>query len=119
MPNGKYKSITVSETVFDNFYKAYEKIKEPLKEKGIFSFSAYFESLMVEVLEDIKISYRFRDVTFFNDLVIFRDYWLGQMVEVEILEDGIWCKTCKREDCLHIGFLYSVPKTYQLTVKVR
>lgn len=119
MPDKGRKSITVSEQVFDSFHLVYEKIKEPLKEKGIFSFSAYFESLMLDVLEDLKIDFRFRDVTFFNDLVIFRDYWLGQMIEVEILEDGIWCKTCKREDCLHIGFLYSVPKTYQPTLKVR
>jgi len=119
MPKGGFKSITVSEEVFDNFYKVYEKIKEPLKEKGIFSFTAYIESLMNQVLEEIKIQYRFRDVTFFNDLVIFRDSWTNQIIEIEILDDGFWCKTCKKEGCLHVGFLYSVPKTYQPTLKVR
>lgn len=45
MPKENYKSITVSDKSYDKLHFDYEQHKESLKLNGIFSFSAYIESL--------------------------------------------------------------------------
>lgn len=45
MPKPNYKSITVKDESYDKLHSDYLKYKESLKLNGIFSFSAYVESL--------------------------------------------------------------------------
>jgi hypothetical protein len=50
MPKPGYKSITVSEHVYNKFFKVYEKNKKGLELKGISSFSGYLTSMMEEMM---------------------------------------------------------------------
>lgn len=50
MPRGGFKSITLSESVYDNFYTHYEKNKEKVKMKGVFSFSGFITLKLNEIL---------------------------------------------------------------------
>lgn len=54
MPGEGFKSITVSETVYDNFHAKYEKVKEEIKMRGIFSFSAFVTFKLNEILTKEK-----------------------------------------------------------------
>jgi len=48
MPPAGHKSITIPESVYDTFYKQYEKQKHIIANKGIFSFSGYIVYLINE-----------------------------------------------------------------------
>lgn len=52
MPRKGYKSITVSQKVYDYFYKEYVKVKEEYAiKKGIRSFSAFVSMKLSELME--------------------------------------------------------------------
>ncbi len=46
MPKPGFKSITVSEVIYEKYYTIYEKNKEQLKIKGIESFSGYITNVL-------------------------------------------------------------------------
>lgn len=48
MPPDGFKTVTISEEIFDKIYKKYEKEADTYKEKGIFSFSGYITQLLLE-----------------------------------------------------------------------
>lgn len=52
LPKAGFKSITVSENIYNKFYTDYKKIKKDLAMKGITSFSGYIVSILAEKLED-------------------------------------------------------------------
>jgi hypothetical protein len=52
MPKSGFKSITVTETIYDNFHEKYTKKKEELSMKGISSFAGYITSVLTKALED-------------------------------------------------------------------
>ena len=58
MPPEGFKSITVSEELYDKIYKNYEKDAEKFKEKGVFSFGGY----VAQVLFDYKQQGNFDDI---------------------------------------------------------
>lgn len=51
MPKPGFKSVTLSEEIFDKIYKQYEGVREEIKEKGIFSFSGYVTKTLVDSKE--------------------------------------------------------------------
>ena len=48
MPPNGFKTVTISEEIFDKIYKQYEIDTEDFKEKGIFSFSGYVTQILFE-----------------------------------------------------------------------
>jgi isopenicillin N synthase-like dioxygenase len=50
MPKPGYKSITVSENVYQHFFKVYKENKKSLENKDIRSFSGYLTSMMEEMM---------------------------------------------------------------------
>lgn len=50
MPGEGFKSITLSDTVYDNFYAHYEKNKEEVKMQGVFSFAGFITLKLNEIL---------------------------------------------------------------------
>lgn len=58
MPKEGFKSITISEEIFDKIYERYQKEMDAYKEKGIFSFAGY----VTQVLFDYKQSDDFNDI---------------------------------------------------------
>ncbi len=58
MPKIGFKSVTISEEIYDKIYKQYEIDCEQCKEKGIFSFSGY----VTQVLFDHKEQDNWSDI---------------------------------------------------------
>jgi hypothetical protein len=50
MPKPGYKSITVSENVYQHFFKVYKENKKSLENKDIRSFSGYLTSMMEKMM---------------------------------------------------------------------
>jgi hypothetical protein len=50
MPKPGFKSITVSENVYNKFFDIYEKSKKQLELRGMISFTGYLTSLMQEAM---------------------------------------------------------------------
>lgn len=51
MPKAGFKSITVSENIYDRFHARFEKRKDALAMKGISSFSGYITFVLSENFE--------------------------------------------------------------------
>ena len=52
MPKSGFKSLTITEGVYDEFQAKYEKKKKELAMKGITSFSGYMVSILSKQLEE-------------------------------------------------------------------
>ena len=52
MPKSGFKSLTITEGIYDEFQAKYNKKKKELALKGITSFSGYMVSILAKQLED-------------------------------------------------------------------
>jgi hypothetical protein len=51
LPKAGFKSITVSETVYDKFHEIYQKSKDDLTMKGVNSFAGYVTYMLEEMMQ--------------------------------------------------------------------
>lgn len=114
MPKNGYKTITVSENVYDVFFKVYELNKHSLAARGINSFAAYISETMEQIRHDQHIKMRFIVLRANKHRVILHDTWVNKIIEVDPSRGKYgYCYHCVREDCLHAGFCVSLPQVYQ------
>jgi predicted CopG family antitoxin len=59
MPKAGFKSITVSEEVYDKFYDVFEKNKSELMMKGVNSFSGYVTYMLEQMMQKDKTFARY------------------------------------------------------------
>ncbi len=118
MPKPGFKSITVSENVYNKFFKVYEKRKNDLELKGITSFSGYLTSMMEETM--IKQEAFAKQAPFMEkisidiDRVLLKDNKKNRIVEVILKNGELRCLVDEKTDCIHIGFVYSLPEVYMI-----
>ena len=118
MPKPGFKSITVSEYVYNKFFKVYEKRKNDLELKGITSFSGYLTSMMEETM--IKHEAFAKQAPFMEkisidiDRVLLKDNKKNRIVEVILKNGELRCLVDEKTDCIHIGFVYSLPEVYMI-----
>lgn len=93
MPAAGFRTITVSEDIYDKFYAKYEKEKEEFKEKGIFSFSAY----ITKILLDRKEQDHFKNIT---EMMIINNSLLLGMFEFMLGGD----KGAAQDGMLHLRY---------------
>ena len=51
MPKAGFKSITISEAVYEKFYDTYDQSKTDLAVKGVRSFSGYITYMLEEMMQ--------------------------------------------------------------------
>ena len=118
MPKPGFKSITVSENVYNKFFKVYEKRKNDLELKGITSFSGYLTSMMEETM--IKHEAFAKQAPFMEkisidmDRVLLKDNKKNRIVEVILKNGELRCLVDEKTDRIHIGFVYSLPEVYMI-----
>ena len=54
MPKPGFKSITISETVYEKFHDVYEKNKDKLTMKGVNSFAGYITYMLEDTMQKDK-----------------------------------------------------------------
>ena len=116
MPKPGYKSITVSENVYKKFFEVYEKNRKGLELKGIMSFSGYLTSRMEEMMikDEVfaKHSPFIEKIAVDQNRVILKDNKQNRIAEVLLNNGELQCLLDERSDCVHVGFVYSLPELY-------
>jgi hypothetical protein len=126
MPKPGFKSITVSENVYNKFYKVCEKNKKGLELKGITSFSGYLtsmtEQMMLKYEAFAKHAPYMEKIAIDQNRVILKDNKRNRIAEVLLKDGELQCLLDeKSSDCVHVGFVYSLPELDYLnnTIKAR
>lgn len=114
MPRTGFISITVRESIYDNFMDVYQKSKEELKNKGITTFTGYITHLMNESIHSSEVSkkykMRFEKMSIDTSRVVLKDNYLNRICEVNLKK--LFCELCQKNSCPHIGFVYSLHEIY-------
>ncbi len=118
MPKAGFKSITVSENVYDKFFNVYEKNKEDLAMKGVNSFSGYVTYMLEEMMQKNKTFARYapklEKISVDGDRVVLKDNIKNRIAEIMIQRGELFCQLCEEKDCVHIGFVFSLPDVYEV-----
>lgn len=118
MPKSGFKSITVSETVYDKFHDVYQSSKDELVMKGVNSFSGYVTFMLEEMMAKDKTFARFapkiEKISVDDDRVILKDNIRNRIAEVTIKDGQLSCCLCEEKDCVHVGFVFSLPDVYEI-----
>ncbi|WP_299290362.1 hypothetical protein [Nitrosopumilus sp.] len=118
MPKEGFKSITVSENVYDKFHQVYEKSKDDLSMKGVNSFSGYvtymLEEMMLKDKTFAKYAPKLEKISVDEDRIILKDNTRNRIAEVVIQKGELYCQLCERKDCACIGFVWSIPEVYEV-----
>ena len=117
MPKSGFKSITVTDFVYDTFEKIYLDNKEEYSMNGINSFSAYITDKIETIMKNHNItekySSRFKVITIEDERIILKDSKIDRIVEISIEKGMLLCQFCNTEKCSHIGFCYSIHQIYR------
>ena len=118
MPKAGFKSITVSEEVYDKFFDVFEKNKPELTMKGINSFSGYVTYMLEQTMQKDKTFARYapkiEKVAVDDDRVVLKDNIKNRIAEVAIQKGELFCQLCEEKDCVHVGFVFSLPDIYEV-----
>ena len=118
MPKSGFKSITVSENVYKKFFEVYEKRKKGLELKGISSFSGYLTNRMEEMMIKDEVfathSPFIEKIAVDQNRVILKDNKQNRIAEVLLNNGELQCLLDERSDCVHVGFVYSLPELYDI-----
>ena len=113
-----FKSITVSETVYNKFFDVYQKNKEDLLMKGVNSFSGYVTYMLEEMMQKDKTFARYapkiEKISVDEDRVILKDTIENRIAEVALQRGELYCQLCEDKNCVHVGFAWAIPEVYEL-----
>ena len=117
MPKPGFKSITISETVYEKFYSVYEKRKESLTMKGINSFAGYVTYMLEQNMQKDKTFAKFAPklelISIEDDRVIIKNNIVNRIAEIVIQRGELYCQLCEVKDCHCIGYVWSIPEIYE------
>ena len=118
MPKPGFKSITISESVYDKFNQAYLKNKSELTMKGVNSFAGYVTYLLEDVMKKDKTFARYapklEKVSVDSERIILKDNMKNRIAEVAVQKGELFCQLCDEKDCVHVGYVFSLPDVYEV-----
>jgi len=120
MPKAGFKSITVTENVYDRLFAVYEANKKELQTIGVNSFSAYvthcMESKLKKQITFAKYRPSLMKISVDSERVLLQDNRKHRIAEIT-LKPRLKCELCESNTCMHIGFCYSLPEVYEIMGK--
>jgi len=118
LPKARFKSITASETVYDKFQEDYQKNKAYLTMEGVNSVSDYVPYVIREGMKRYKMLAKYtpkiEKISVADDRVILKDNIKNRIAEVVIVNKELFCQLCDEKDCVHCGFVFSLPDIYEV-----
>jgi len=118
MPKAGFKSITISEQVYDKFHDVFQKNKSELSLKGVNSFAGYITYMLEDKMLKDKTFARYapklEKISVDDDRVIIKDNIKNRIAEVTIQRGELYCQLCEEKNCFHIGFVFSLPDVYEV-----
>ncbi|MCE2497932.1 MAG: hypothetical protein J4F28_02880 [Nitrosopumilaceae archaeon] len=116
MPKEGFKSITVSDYIYDRFQEVYNGNKEALATKGVRSLSGYVSYMLEEAMNRDETFARYapkiESISVEDDRVILKDNLQNRIVEIVLQKGELHCFLCDAADCIHVGYVYSMPDVY-------
>ena len=116
MPKEGFKSITVSDYIYDRFQEVYNGSKEALATKGVRSLSGYVSYMLEEAMNRDETFARYapkiESISVEDDRVILKDNLKNRIVEIVLQKGELHCFLCDAADCIHVGYVYSMPDVY-------
>ena len=118
MPKPGFKSITISEAVYDKFNQTYQKNRDELTMKGVNSFAGYVTYLLEDVMKKDKTFARYapklEKVSIDSDRIILKDNIKNRIAEVAIQNGELYCQLCEEKDCVHVGYVFGLRDVYEV-----
>jgi hypothetical protein len=118
MPKAGFKSITVSEAVYNKFHDVYKKSRDDLAMKGINSFAGYITFMMEDLMQKDETFARYapklEKISVDDNRVVVKDNIKNRIAEVAIQNGELYCMFCEEKDCVHVGFVFSLPDVYEV-----
>ena len=118
MPKAGFKSITISEQVYDKFFDVFQEKKSELAMKGVNSFAGYITYMLEDMMLKDKTFARYapklEKISVDGDRVIIKDNIKNRIAEVTIQRGELFCQLCEDKNCFHIGFVFSLPYVYEV-----
>ena len=118
MPKAGFKSITISEEVYDKFHDVFQKNKSDLSMKGVNSFAGYITYMLEDMMLKDKTFARYapklEKISVDDDRVIIKDNIKNRIAAVTIQRGELFCQLCEEKNCFHIGFVFSLPDVYEV-----
>ncbi len=117
MPKEGFKSITVSDSIYDRFQDVYNSNKTALANKGVRSLSGYVSYKLEEAMGRdetfARHAPRIATISVESDRVILKDNARNRIVEIVLQQGELHCFLCDSNDCMHVGYAYSLPEVYK------
>ena len=117
MPKPGFKSITISQTVYDKFYDVYKKNKDNLNMKGVNSFAGYITYMLEDTMQKDKTFAKYAPklelISMEDDRVIIKNNIENRIAEIVYQRDELYCQLCEAKDCHCIGYVWSIPEIYE------
>ena len=113
MPKPGYKTITISEKVYNKFLEFSKKNQVA----GVNSFSGYvtylLESKMAKDKTFAKFAPKLELISIEEDRVIVKNNIQNRIAEVVLQRGELYCQLCEAKDCHCIGYAWSIPEIYE------
>ncbi len=118
MPKAGFKSITISEIVYNRFYTVYIKNRDKLMMKGVNSFAGYITYMLEDLMKKNNTNLRYlpklEKISTDDDRIVIKDNIKNRIIEVAFRNDEPYCLFCEKNSCFHIGFVFSIPDIYEI-----
>ena len=113
MPKPGYKTITISEKVYNKFLEFSKKNQVA----GVNSFSGYItyllESKMAKDKTFAKYAPKLELISIEDDRVIIKNNIQDRIAEIVYQKDELYCQLCEVKDCHCIGYVWAIPEIYE------
>ena len=117
MPKPGFKSITISETVYDKFFDVYKKNKDSLTMKGVNSFAGYITYMLEDTMQKDKTFAKYAPklelISIEDDRVIIKNNIENRIAEIVYQRGELYCQLCEAKDCHCIGYVWAIPEIYE------
>ena len=117
MPKPGFKSITISQTVYEKFYDVYKKNKDNLNMKGVNSFAGYITYMLEDTMQKDKTFAKYAPklelISMEDDRVIIKNNIENRIAEIVYQRGELYCQLCEAKDCHCVGYVWSIPEIYE------
>lgn len=117
MPKEGFKSITVSEHIYDRFQEVYNSNKQTLANKGVRSLSGYVSYMLEDAMQRDETFARYapkiESISIEDDRVVLKDNLKNRIVEIVLQKGQLHCFLCDSTNCMHVGYVFSMPDVYE------
>ena len=113
MPKPGYKTITISEKVYNKFLEFSKKNQVA----GVNSLSGYITYLLEDKMAKDKTFAKYAPklelISIEEDRVIIKNKIENRIAEIVYERDQLYCQLCEAKDCHCIGYAWSIPEIYE------